>query len=191
MSAFQQALDEVLPKSAQNVPKCAAPARFTLEVAHFADTWEGRPVAPVVIGLRVPPEGEMIGARDEAIRVARDTKGDLTDEDRDGIFNDALVSIIVARGICDPHDVKASHPFLQMAEDVVPMALKSRTIRHLWDRIDKLHVEQSPLFNEIDAVGLERLTSYLSIDDPFAGCEKAAQARARRFLQLALELIEE
>jgi hypothetical protein len=191
MSAYEEAIKSVLPKASKTSDKCPAAAKFTLLPQHFADTWEGKPVAPVEIGLRVPPEGEMIGARVEAVRVARDTRGDLTDADRDQIFNDALTSIIVARGICDPNDVRASHPFLQMAEDVVPMALKTRTIRHLFEQLDKLHIEQSPLFLEIDREGLSRLTEYLSIEDPFNGLSDFNRERAARFLQLALELIEE
>ena len=186
MSAFQDAV-AALPR--QKGDRRAAPRTVELTPDRFADTWEGRPIEPIVVGLRVPAEADLQSARDNAAALVSDKKG-LTEEGVVNAHNDALLSIAVARGICDPNDVTAAHPFFELADDIVPLALKSNTIRWLFDEIERLHVEQSPIFPEATPEEVLALSDLLATEDPFCRANPVDAMRARRYLRFALDLID-
>lgn len=163
------------------------PARtFELTPDHFAEDYGDRPVAPFLVGLRVPSEAEALtieeAARKEAAQ-ADDEESFATHYDR------AVQTYWVARSLCDPHDVTAAHPFFDMPEDLVPIAFKPLTIERLMAEIGRLGVEQSPLHPEADADELAELADLLSGEDPFAEIRFQHECLARRHLKFALELI--
>lgn len=163
----------------------AAPRTITLAPDQFADEYSNRPVAPVVFGLRVPSEADAQAARNEATKLAAQIDDH---ESSTETFNDTLMAICVARGICSVHDVTQPHPFLELADDMVPLALKSRTIRRIYDEIERLHVEQSPLYPEADASDLEALRGLIDA----GGIEKLGaveQGYVRRHLRFCLDLM--
>jgi len=63
-------------------------------------------------------------------------------------FNDTLVALAVARGLCDPEDQTKPHSILPFADDMVRDAFPSSTLRRIWDDLERLGVEQSPLTPE-------------------------------------------
>ncbi len=189
MSALEKAIQS-LPKTQNNGGKVPAAKTFLIEPQHFADTWDNKPIGGIELGIRVPSEHDVEGARSEAIKVARNASVD-DEEDRIQIFNDTLMCCAVASAICDPNDVRSPHPFFDMADDMVPLALKPKTIQYIFDLTEALHVEQSPVFPEITPEEELRLAGILTQDGPYIGVERIAAMKARRFLRMALDILEE
>jgi|SRR6478609_3394137 len=191
-SAMERAIN-ALPKP--KTDKIPASKTFLLEPKHFADTWSNKPVEGILIGIRVPSEKEVQGARTEAIKVATNAQVEDDDPNADEVriqaFNDSLMSLAVASALCDPADVMSPHPFFELADEFVPMALKSKTIQYIWDLIEQLHIEQSPIFAEITPEEELMLIGLLSEDDPYAKINKIQAKKARRFLRFALDILEE
>lgn len=168
---------------------------FLIEPKHFAATWNNIPLEGILLGIRVPSEKEVQGARTEAIKIARAAQVEDDDPDADTVrinaFNDALLALAVSSAICDPKDVTACHPFFDMPDELVPLALTPKTIQHIWDLTEQLHVEQSPVFAEITPTEEVALIGLLSDDSPYEKVSQVAARRARRFLKFALEILEE
>ncbi len=95
----------------------------------------------------------------------------------------------VSSAICDPNDVSSVHPFFDMPDELVPLALTPNTIKHLWDLTEALHVEQSPAFAEITDAEEVMLIQRLSEDDPYDGIDPVFAKRARRYLRFALDIL--
>lgn len=161
------------------------PRTFTLLPEHYADTWGGRrPVASVEIGLRVPAERDIFNAQVEAGRAAEGREPDEAE-----IFRRSkLLCFVVARCICSPHDVSEPHPFFELPEDEVPAALKSTTIQRIYDEVERLVVEQSPIFGEASDAECLELSDRL-LDTPTAHLSPIKAGQARRYLLFALELL--
>lgn len=180
MSAFKRAVESHSRNGARK------PARvIELHPHEFADDWQGRPASPVLFGLRVPPEADVMTGRAEAAKRAAELH-EQSPEQVDA-FNDALLEYLVARAICDPNDVTAPHPLLELAEDMVPLALKPLTLRRIFDEIEKLQIEQSPLFPEATDDEIGELVGLLAMQSPLAALDRARQLRARRFLKFVLD----
>lgn len=104
-------------------------------------------------------------------------------------YNTKLVDFCVARGICHTLDVNSPHPYFELAEDELPLALKSNTIRRIFDEIELLAVDQSPVFAEIGAEELLDLAELIVLDEPFETVSPVVAARCRRYLKLVLDLL--
>jgi hypothetical protein len=163
------------------------PARtFELLPDHFADDFEGRPVAPIEIGLRLSSEDECRTIEDAAERLAMKAENGAEALE---IYNRNAQCFQVARAICDPNDVTSGHPFFDMPEDLVPVALKPAAILRIRQELHLLQIEQSPLHPEADDEEVGELSDLLALEEPFAAISPAAQGLARRYLKFALELI--
>lgn len=164
--------------------KRKAPRVFTLRPEHFADTWQGqRPAAAIDLGLRVPSEQDIFNAQLEANRLSEGHP------DQELVRTSKLLAFVVSRGICSPHDVSEPHPYFELPEDQVPVRLRSDTIKRIFDEIERLIVEQSPVFGEADDTETKELGELLLTDDPFAGMPAASASRVRRYLLFALEIL--
>jgi len=117
----------------------------------FADKWHGKPNEGVCVGLRLISFADTLTARAEAAVAAR--KLHPNDADRDlqiEAYNDALMAWCVARGTCDPNDrEKAPDIWGGMPEDVVPIALSPFGMRFVFDALDTMAREESPIAPEI------------------------------------------
>ena len=194
-SALERAIQSISQKNNQESVKIPAAKTFLIEPQHFAATWTNKPIEGILLGIRVPSEKEVQGARVEAIKAARNAQVEDDDPDADMIriqtFNDTLLCLAVASAICDPKDVSAPHPFFDMPDDLVPLALTPKTIQHIWDLCESLHVEQSPIFPEITEEEEVLLIAKLTEDDPYKGIDPVQAKKARRFLKFALDILEE
>jgi hypothetical protein len=95
--------------------------------------------------------------------------------------------MIVARGICDPNDATKPHPLFELADDVVRAALPSATVRYLFEEIEKLQVETSPLHPEASAEEVEELAAILTDHDVWSRLPADRCVYVRRYLRFALE----
>lgn len=164
-----------------------APRTVKLAPSGFADTWDGKPEAPVEMGLRLIPEGELATARSVAVKSAMQLHPEL--DERSDIwleaYNQALMHWAIAHALCRPDDV--TQPFWEMAEDLVPIALNSAGTLRLYEELELLTVLESPLSPEIDDVGIETLSAVMSDPDRRRLLPVSTLRRLRRLLGHALE----
>lgn len=164
-----------------------APATAELRPEDFASDWPEKPVVPVLVGLRLPSEDDVQIVRkgaDEATAALA-----LSDpESAAHAFNDAVMARGVARSICSEHNVLEAHPVLPLAEDTITQALTSRAIRRLYDALERLQVEQSPLAPEASDDELAELSDRIVCGDPLE-LAPAEAATFRRFARYMLDLL--
>lgn len=160
---------------------------FDLTPDHFADDYGARPVAPIKIGLRIPAEADARTIEDAAMREAQQVDGDSSEQFE--AYQRAVQCYWVARCICDPRDVTSGHPFFEMPEDLIPIALKPTAIQRIRQEIELLQVEQSPLHPEADDEEIAELSDLLATEGRFAEVSDSAERQARRYLKFALEII--
>lgn len=187
MSGLQRAIESLQRPGG----KIAASKVVTISPDFFAETWTNRPVADIDVGIRVPSEKDVQTARSEAAKTAGNLDDDASDAEKITVFNDVLMACAVASGICDPFDVCSPHPFFELADDMVPAALTTMAIKYLYDSIEQLHVERSPAFQEITEEQTVKLVSYLCEEDPYQRVDRVSAMKARRYLKLALDTLEE
>lgn len=180
--------------------KRPAPRTFKLRPEHFAESWGRRPAAAFDIGLRVPGEqdyrnanAEAEKAQDEAVEHAARNNLSQDRQREAGIkaFNTRLIDFCVARGVCNQHNVVAPHPYFELADDEIPLALTSKAIGRIFDEIERLAVDQSPIFLEATSDELLRLATWLSTDDPFSEMDPTKRGRCLRYLKLVLDTLNE
>lgn len=165
--------------------KRRAPATFALRPEHFSETWGGKkPVTSIDLGLRIPAEQDIFNAQLEAGRAAEGREP----AEAELVRTSKLLAFVVSRGICSPHDVSEPHPFFELPEDEVPIALKSTTIQRIYDEIERLVVEQSPIFAEATDQECLELSDRL-LDTPTDHLSPIQAGQARRYLLFALELL--
>ncbi|MBA2687498.1 MAG: hypothetical protein H0U64_05310 [Gemmatimonadaceae bacterium] len=158
--------------------KRPAPRVISLLPEYFAEDWQGRPVAAFDVGLRVASESDAHNIEVEAQRAADQADGDVT------VYNRSLIALCVARGFCDPRDVTANHPFFELPEEVVPYAFKPNALRRIFDEIERLALEQSPLFPEATKEDAERFAAAV-VDGGF----DRLNPRARRYLRMVVDAL--
>jgi hypothetical protein len=167
VSNLDEALAQVRARNGSSAPMPAARIE-TLKPDAWLEEFDGRPLASVIVGLRTPND------RDYDAALKRDTDKD-------------ILLYLVARGLCDPKDCRAAHPAFPMPDDQIPVQLKPATIRYLYDRIEQLHLETSPVVPQADDNEIILLGLNLQAGDLLDALPPAKQARVRR---LATHLIE-
>lgn len=177
-----------------------APRTFKLKPEHFTESWSNRPKSVIEIGLRVPGEKEYRTASMEAEKAQGEaTNKALKDPDlasRAGelgikVYNEKLVSFVVARGVCNQLNVTLPHPYFELPDDEIPLALTSRAIKQIFDEIERLAIDQSPVMAEATEIEVLELAELLAIDDPFENLDAAKRSRCQRYLKLVLDTLRE
>ena len=150
--------------------KFAAARVETLQPEAFLDEAEGKPAFPIVVGLRTPNDD------DYAKAMAADTDAD-------------AMRAIVYVGVCNPNDCRRAHPSFPFPDQQIPIQLKPATIRYLFDRIEQMHLETSPLVpiatdEELFVLGLE-----LESGEALEQLEATNPTAANRIRRLASAII--
>ncbi len=166
------------------------PARVvTLPASCWARTWADRPLDDVQVGLRIPAEAELVQARAEgAQRCWRDHRDERDEQGRIERYNSFLIARVVARGTTEPDDASAAY-FGEFADDKVTEALTPDGIAFLYDAIDRLHIEESPIGREATHAEVIALADALRSGAAWKGADGAIIARARRMLNHVRELL--
>ena len=153
----------------------------------WAADWTERKDAPLKIGFRSVSQADIDAARAEAAKKAWRLHPEPVDIDNRGdAFNDALIVWLVARGTCDPTDVR--QPWIECPEDNVAAALTSEALRVLFDRWCAFRDATGPLGIAIDDDELAELRA--SLDAGSLGkLGKTQEQEARRLLGAAWEMI--
>lgn len=157
----------------------------------WASDWAGRPTAPVDIGLRFVSDADIQLARGEAAKFAwaHHPIGEDIDN-RVDCFNDALLRWIVARGTCKPHD--STIPWFLQDVDDATTHLSVGGARFIFDAIEMLRLEMSPLSREATNDELERMPTLLlalAAGPPLGAAPMSRARQARRLLARAIELM--
>ena len=174
-SAFQQFQRKAAQKPARVV---------VISPAEFSDQADKRPETDIAVGLRRLSETSEQGAMVEAAKRARELWPEgSANEDLIAAANEALLCIVVARSLCDPNDVSRGHSAFPAAEDTLPKMLTSRAIRRLWDEIELMAIETSPLQPEATDEQLEALAvDLLTKPQELRLLGPAREKRVRRLL---------
>lgn len=164
-----------------------APKTATIEPGDFASDWRNRPTQAFDVGLRLPSEDDVQIARtgaDQALAALA-----LNDnENAIDAWNDLLMARAVARCICNPLNVREDSPVFPLPEDTISQALTSRAIRRLFDEVERLTVEQSPLAPEATDEELVTLADAILSGEPL-GLATADERSFRRFAHYCLDFL--
>lgn len=109
----------------------------------FADGWASKPAEDIALGLRRISDNDVQTARAEAAKYAIGMHSD-----QDGqieSFNDALMRWAIVAGTCDANDVGVPAGTFDGSEENVRNALTSKSIRYIWDEMERFHIETSPV----------------------------------------------
>lgn len=152
----------------------------------FADEWSDRPSEKVAIGLRLIPQEDIDAARAQAAERANSMHKDvdLLEGDRFNAqlwldaYEDALMTWIVARAMCDPNDALSSwEPFRSAPEDMTRQYLTSSGVTFIFDAWEAMRISADPVHPEISVDETSELVELLKTHLPHAGRIQAARAR--------------
>ncbi len=181
MSTFRKAVEAGANKPSRVV---------SLPPSSWAHDYHDKRTVPVNIGLRLYSEAEAIRVRASAARRAWTMHPDEGQrEDRDATFNSIVMSTLVAWATCDPTDSTISFFGREDgngAEDVVGLALTPGAIEFLFNEIDALITEESPIAPEADDDDLAWLSAALADGKVWGTLPGAKTRAARRMIARAL-----
>lgn len=154
----------------------------------WAVTHGDRPTAPVEIGLRVLSEAERIEITSlAATKACRLHPADHDEDGRVHAYNRLLMALAVARAACHVDDATVPYWPSGVADDLVPNALTSEGIDHIYHALDRAMVEQNPAQPEADETDLSRLADLMTMPDAFVPFTPAFAQRLRRLLRYCLD----
>jgi hypothetical protein len=133
----------------------------------FADEWEGKPDAPVCVGLRLMSSQDTDKARSVAEQHA-DELHPMRGDNWVDCFNDAIRRQIAALGMCSPNDLLKPPEILPLPEDQVLAALTPDGAAFIYRAIDQYAIETSSITVPASAPELERLANLLPLVQPEA-----------------------
>lgn len=170
MATLNELLEE---RRKANGSKAPMPAARTerLEPSAFLEEAEGKPVSSIVVGLRTPNDEDY-------------SKALACDDDH------AALLAIVSVGICDPNDCRRAHPSFPFPDIQIPKQLKPFTIRYLFDQIELLHLETSPLVPLATDEELFGLGLMLECGDKIAELQERSATSANRVRRLASAILQ-
>jgi hypothetical protein len=171
-------------------PTVQKPARVvTLPRSAWAPSWPDRPEADVEVGLRLPPEALLVGARAEAARKAWRLHPEPADEDgRVEAYNSFVMAAVVAHAACSPEDETAPY-FGELAVDNAPLALTADGLQHLFEQLDLFAAETSASIPEADDALLAALADALQTGAAWEGCDLGQAATVRLLLFRAATIL--
>jgi hypothetical protein len=177
-SAFER-VTESLPYPPRKV--------ITIRDEDWASTFQDKPVVPIKVGIR------LLSLEDqETIRtVARQAAAEVTTgtSDAESSVHTAMLVAAVSCAICSPNDSRRGHEFFDCPNDKLPIALREETLKRLFDEVERLAIETSPIFSEatdddVDEVAELLLSGALeSLDES----DPAKAKRVRRYIEFVRE----
>jgi hypothetical protein len=154
----------------------------------FMDAWQARPTKPTTIGLRVPSDYEYTLARANAAQMAAELHPNEASDGRIDTFNDALVRELCAAGMCSPTNV--FEPFFPTPEDDVRTKLTSEGAKSVWQEIERLAFETSPVHREADDEEMALVSAALVTPEIIDGMPAFRAKRIRRLIAFVLDELE-
>lgn len=138
-----------------------------LPLTCFADDWAGKPPSPICVGLRLLSEDD----RRKARKTAEEQATEFHPYGDDGwieCFNDGVKRQVAALAMCDPNDVTQPSETFRYAEEQVLAAFTVNGTQLVFDAVEQLEIDSSPLERLADRDVLVRLAKVLGLVDPAA-----------------------
>jgi hypothetical protein len=184
MSAFLSPFEAALPQIV------APPRVVPLQVSAFLSTYDGRPEVDIEVGLRLPSQEDAEGIESEALKaLSAVTSGNEQEAIR--AYNQSKLVNLVALCICSPIDVNAPHELFPAPNSVLPIALTPQALVYLFDCIERLQIDVSPIFAEASDEEVATLAEILSTPAlrDLRESDPVNAGRVRRYLNFCLELL--
>ncbi len=172
------------------------PSNVVVPPAAFADTWDERPNEDVCIGLRMIPDTDLEDARIEAFRRAQRLYPNHEKSEEATIlfiasFQDALCRWVVARGTCDPNDVKVPWPLWSAApEDMALDVLSDLGVQRIFDAWERMRIEADITVQPATDEDLDKLADLRPRLPVLKEISPVREQRLRRLLRYVLEELE-
>jgi len=164
----------------------APPAQLKINNAEICGdyktiTGEPRPKGDLIVGIRIPTEADDHQSR----KAAEDKGGDSIRE-----YNRQLVILHCARAICDPNDISKCHPDFTMPDQQLPLVLTSSCLDRIFDYVERLRIEQSPVFPEATDQELAELGHLICTANCLDELTSAREVRFRKLCRFLLDQIQ-
>lgn len=181
MSAFSKLTDStpILPRKV-----------VTLRQEHWATSFADRPECPVQVGLRLLSMSDQDSIRQIAHQASLAAISEGVDPQ--AAAQSAMLISTVARSICHQRDARRAHELFECADDKLQIALTKEALTWLFDELEKMIVESSPIFGESTNDEIVVLCDMLQ-NGAMARLTEAdpvKAARVRRYLDFVLTEIE-
>lgn len=163
-----------------------APMQVKLRASAWADTWDGKPTAPTLVGVRLVAEMDLARARSVAESAADALHPRGRGERWVEAYNQALMHYVLGHALCLHDDVAT--PLFEMQECVISQRLTTEGTLRLWDAVEELRIVDSPLSPEISEDDLAVLVAELRSDTWWARMAPSQRKRAARLLQRVAEM---
>lgn len=156
----------------------------------FRDDWDARPKEDTCCGVRSLGLEDVSDIRKMASETAEKLYSDTSSDEYVETYNDAVMSLVVARSTCDPNNVAEPWEIWQgMPDDMAPVALSVDGARWLWGQVERLRIETCVTLPEATDEMIEDLPDLFVA--ALVDIDEVQEKRVRRFAQfIADELAE-
>lgn len=154
---------------------------FLLKSEHWASGAEGKPLVAVRLGLRLLSDGDLTYC--QAIAKER------SDANPDN-YKRELITCAAAVALCDQTDASSPPELFPAPDQQVPAKLRPETIQAIYDELERLMIETSPISPVATDDELYDLAELIS-EGGVSILESASPDRASRFRRLARFLLDE
>lgn len=166
----------------------APPRVVSLPLSAWKSTYSGRPERDVKIGLRLPGQDDTDTVETEALKALQHAAKN-GDEAAVRAYNESKLLNIVALCICDPFDVNKAHDLFETPNAILEIALTPQGIRRLFDEIERLQIETSPIFREASDEELNTFALMINEGAVQGLDSKVDRARIRRYVAYCIEML--
>lgn len=164
------------------------PRVITLPLAAWKSTYSGRPECDIQMGIRLPGQDDAETVETEALRALQSASRD-GDSAAIRAYNESKLLNLVALCICDPFDVSKAHDLFETPNAILEIALTPQGIRRIFDEIERLQIETSPIFREATNEDVQSFAVMLHEGALQSLGDAVNQARIRRYIAYCLELM--
>lgn len=159
----------------------------TIRDEDWASTFQDKPVVPIKLGIRLLSLSDQETIRAIAHQAASEALTGTSDYE--SVIQSAMLIATVSCAICSPTDTRRPHEFFDCPNDKLPIALREETLKRLFDEVEKLAIETSPIFTEASDADVEEVTDLLlsgaltTIED----VDPVRASRVRRYIEFVRE----
>ena len=167
--------------------ECPPRKVITLRDEDWASTFQDRPVVPIKLGIRLLSLADQSTIRDIAYQALRESVEGTSDSQ--DAMQSAMLLATVSLAICNPKDARRCHEFFDCPNDKIPLALREETVKRIFDEVERLAVETSPIFSESTDDEIVDLCELLETDalTRLEETDPARAGRIRRYLDFVSE----
>jgi len=167
-------------KYAAAAPNCPAAAVVTVKPSDWASGYKERPLVNVRLGLRLLGDADLT----YALAIAKEM-----DERDPSNTKRNLMTATVATALCNPDDASVAHEAFAAPDELIRLALRPETIQALWDELERVMVETSPIREPATDESITVLMAAISEGalDNLSELDPARETRIRRYLQFCLD----